>query len=195
LFFHFFLSDTLRKENIELKKYQQKAAAEWKAIEEKAKRDAKIHEFNMDALKTKLIKADHEISNLDEKLLGIFTSRQISKLKAGEKRLMWTEDDIAQSITLYSASAKLYKLLYRKKFPLPAIRTLQKWAQKVDINNGLLKPVFKILSAAKDMSELQKVYILSYDEMIIRKSYCWDKSKDTTLAPHGKVQVAMIRGE
>jgi len=79
------------------------------------------------------------MTNIESKLLEIFSAGQIKKLKQGTKRLNWTEKDIARSITLYSASAKAYKLLRKKMFPLPSVRTLQWWAKKIEISPGILK--------------------------------------------------------
>lgn len=71
-------------------------------------------------------KLSYEIANLKDQLEG-----QINKLKNGARKQKWSENDIAHSITLYSASAKGYKLFEKNNFPLPAIRTLQDWAQKI----------------------------------------------------------------
>lgn len=68
--------------------------------------------------------------NVEVTLSRIFTRGQVNKLmrvdfeqKSSVKK-RWTEADIASSITLYSTSAKAYKLLRKKQFPLPSIRTL-----------------------------------------------------------------------
>lgn len=146
-------------------------------------------------LKDQLQKKEFEIKNIEERLRSIFTEGQINKLKNGARKQKWSENDIAHSITLYSASAKGYKLLKKNNFPLPAIRTLQDWAQKIEISPGILKPVVKILAATKQMSEMEKICVLSFDEMKIRKSYCYDKATDTTLLPANYVQVGMLRGK
>ncbi|XP_058987606.1 uncharacterized protein LOC131806837 [Musca domestica] len=121
-----------------------------------------------------------------------FTKGQTEKLKNGMKKSNWTEEDITQSISLHATSAKLYKLLYRKKFPLPAVRTPQTSAQKMEISRGLIQPVFKVLSASTHLTDKQKICVLSFDEMKVRKIYCYDRSSDTTLAPVTYVQVAML---
>lgn len=108
---------------------------------------------------------------------------------------MWSEADIAQSITWYSASAKTYRFLQRNDFPLPAIRTLQRWAQKIDISPGIILPVIRILTAATHLNEGEKVCVLSFDEMKIKKSFSYDRTSDTTLSPCNYVQVAMLRGK
>ncbi|XP_039954179.1 uncharacterized protein LOC120770648 [Bactrocera tryoni] len=45
-------------------------------------------------------------NNLEQKLRCIFTNCQIEKLRDGNKRRNWKEEDIAKSITLYSTSPK-----------------------------------------------------------------------------------------
>lgn len=132
--------------------------------------------------------------NLEDSLKRLFTKGQIKKLKNGDKRQNFTEEDIAQSITLYSASAKAYKLLRKKHFPLPSVRTLQRWSQKLDMSTGILEPVVKILSAANQMPETEKLCILSFDEMKAKKKYCYDKQTDSLLAPANNIQVALLRG-
>ena len=55
------------------------------------------------------------------------------QVNIGLKRQLWTEKDITRSITLYSASAGAYKLLKKQNFPIPSVRTLQSWAEKLEI--------------------------------------------------------------
>lgn len=71
---------------------------------------------------------------------------------------------------------------------------MQKWAQKIDVSKGILQPVLKIMAACTHMSERQKLAVLCFDEMKIRKTYCYDTSSDSTLAPVSYVQVVMLRG-
>lgn len=139
--------------------------------------------------------------NVEVTLSRIFTRGQVNKLmrvdfeqKSSVKK-RWTEADIASSITLYSTSAKAYKLLRKKQFPLPSIRTLQRWAERLDISSGILQPAVKLLSATSQMSNIQKLCVLSFDEMKVKKRYCYDKPTDSTLAPVNFVQVAMLRGK
>lgn len=187
-------SERLSMENKDLRKAGKKNAAKVKSLEKKMLHEKKVQEYKLDELQMKLKKVSYELENLERKLLAIFTKGQIAKLKSGVKRIRWTEEDVTQGITLYATSAKLYKLLYRKNFPLPAVRTLQTWAQKVNISPGLIEPVFKLLSATTHMTDIDKICVLSFDEAKIRKSYCYDRSSDSTLSPVNYVQVAMIRG-
>jgi len=51
------------------------------------------------------------------------------------------------------------------------------------------------MSAATQLDSAQKVCVLSFDEMKIRKTYCYDRASDSTLHPVNYVQVAMLRGK
>lgn len=80
--------------------------------------------------------------------------------------------DVVRSITLDSFSQKAYKLLLKKGYPLPSFRTLQRWFMKVDIAKGILK----IWSETLKMGMKQKNCVLSFDEMKIKRKYCYDKN-------------------
>lgn len=153
----------------------------------------KKHKSEVSKLKKKFAVSEYRRKTIEEKLKILFTNGQIKKLYKGTKST-WTEEDIAKSVTLYAASAKAYKLMYKRKFPLPHIRTLQRWAEKVNVSRGLIKPVIKILKASSEIDQSKRICVLSFDEMKIRKSFCYDKSSDTTIAPASYVQVAMLRG-
>ena len=165
------------------------------ALEVKLKENEKKYQVKIGKLEKEISSLSFELSNIEDKLRGIFTDGQIKKLKNGNKRLNWTQNDIASSITLFSASSKCYRLLRKKNFPLPAVRTLQHWAEKLDIQPGVLKPVIRLLSETKQMSVLQKLCVFSFDEMKIREAFCYDKKQDTTLSPAKYVQVGMLRGK
>ncbi|XP_037819253.1 THAP domain-containing protein 3-like isoform X2 [Lucilia sericata] len=122
--------ERLRKENYILNENSKKQAAEIKALMKKNEKEHENYEHNLKSLETKLTKTNYELKNLEEKLLGIFTKRQIEKLKVGDKRIVWSEEDLSQGLVLYETSPKLYKLLYSKHFPLPSVRTVQVWRKK-----------------------------------------------------------------
>ncbi|CAD7085347.1 unnamed protein product [Hermetia illucens] len=144
-------------------------------------------------LKDELKKTNIEKNDLETKIRNIFTDGQIKKLKNPEKEVKWCEEDIAKSITVYATGARSYKLLLKKNFPFPSVRTLQRWSQKIDIQPGILKPVLKIMRNA-DLAALEKICVLSFDEMKIKETFCYNQSVDTTLSPAAYVQVAMLRG-
>ena len=54
------------------------------------------------------MQTEYHMKNLEIKLQELFTVGQIIKLKNGTKRLNWSEEDIARSITLYSVPPLIY---------------------------------------------------------------------------------------
>ncbi|XP_017475489.1 PREDICTED: uncharacterized protein LOC108365818 [Rhagoletis zephyria] len=116
----------LLRENAFLKKENQKQKTEIASLQEESELQQKKHAWDMESLQKSLLEVKMDLKNIEDKLAKIFTDGQISKMKKAMKRQTWTEEDIAQSITLYAASPKAYRLLYKQDFPLPGVRTLQR---------------------------------------------------------------------
>lgn len=123
----------------------------------------------------------------------IFTSQQRNKLNNPKKRPRWSIEDISKAIVIHSAGPRAYRLLLKKGYTFPAVSTLRSWLKQIKIAPGILKPVLNIIKL-KDMNTMQKVCILSFDEMKLRKVYLYDKANDETLKPYSYVQVVMLRG-
>lgn len=123
----------------------------------------------------------------------LFSDEQLKKLEGSKARLRWSTEDISKSIVIYSAGPRAYRLLLKKGYPFPAVSTLRSWLRKLKISTGILKQVFNIMKLA-DMSAHEKVCVLSFDEIKIRKVYLYDKVHDETLRPYGYAQVVMLRG-
>lgn len=58
----------------------------------------------------------------------------------------------------------------------------------------MLKSAKKKLTG-EQLSKLEKLCVLSFDETYVSKRICYDKKKEQFLGPHRCVQVAMIRGK
>lgn len=129
-----------------------------------------------------------------ENIIGkVFSSEQLKKLGNSKARLKWSVEDISKSIVIYSAGPRAYRLLLKKGYPFPAVSTLRSWLKKIQIAPGILKGVFNIMKVS-DMSSLDKVCVLSFDEMKITKRYLYDKVNDETLKPNNYAQVVLLRG-
>ncbi|XP_018800928.1 PREDICTED: golgin IMH1-like isoform X2 [Bactrocera latifrons] len=117
----------LRKDNIcqrRINKGLCKKLEKWKRLNiEKDIRYAN----RLSRLNVRLKNKTQECKNLEEKLNSIFTSGQINKMKSLKLNYQWDEEDIAKSLILYRSSGKTYKLLYDNGFPMPSVRTLQRW--------------------------------------------------------------------
>lgn len=122
----------------------------------------------------------------------LFSEEQLKKLE-GVKRLKWSVEDISKAIVLYSASARAYRLLLKKGYPFPAVSSLRLWLKKIKIAPGILTSVFNFMKLS-DMTSMDKICVISFDEMKIKHSYLYDKANDETLKPYSYAQVVMLRG-
>lgn len=124
----------------------------------------------------------------------IFASSQ-EKVLAGFK-VTWPVSDIVKGLSLLSISRKAYRIVRENwQIPLPCERTLQKWLHQYRMTPGILRPVTQLLQdQTADLTQMQKICILSFDEMSICAQVDWDKTTDTIYGPHSKVQVLMASG-
>lgn len=132
-----------------------------------------------------------------EKLLAkVFTPGQIKMLKSGKKTgIKWTVDDIAAAISLRSVSPKAYRYLRKNGFPLPGLSTLRTWANKLNLEEGILNDVMVLMkNKARDFSDLERLTVLSFDEIYISNKICIDKKQQKKLGPHRSCQTVMARG-
>jgi hypothetical protein len=106
----------------------------------------------------------------------MFTPGQIKKLENPLNRPRWSMEDISNAVTIHAAGPRAYRLLIKKKYPLPAISTLRSWCKKIKLVSGVvLKPVLNILKNT-DLNNLEKVCILSFDECKNCRTYLYDKT-------------------
>lgn len=109
------------------------------------------------------------------------------------KRVNWTPAEIINGIRLYSTSSKAYRQRLASNEPLPAVRTLQTWMKKCEIQPGFLKPVFEIMKQ-KSYEDKDKVCVLMADEMKVREVYHYNRATDTLLEPTKYIQTLYVRG-
>lgn len=107
--------------------------------------------------------------------------------------MKWSADDTAHCIAIHSSGPRAYRLLLKKQYPLAAVSTLRAWSKKIQIQPGIITQILNVMKKVQ-MSFKEKLTVLSFDEMIIKKMYLYDKSNDTTLKPANYVQVMMARG-
>ncbi|KAL1488777.1 hypothetical protein ABEB36_014576 [Hypothenemus hampei] len=147
----------------------------------------------IDQLKLRIAEMEREKESDTEALNKIFTKTQIKKIKNRGQRTKWTIEDISKSIVIYSAGARAYRLLLKKGFPFPAVSTLRSWLKNIKMQPGIQKKVFSVIKLL-EMESNEKVCVISFDEMKIRSTYCYDKSNDETVKPKSYVQTIMLRG-
>ncbi|XP_036347511.1 uncharacterized protein LOC118756884 [Rhagoletis pomonella] len=106
--------ETFKRENAHLKKETEKQCTELATLKRESDLQLKRHAWKMESLQKRLDEMAAQMKNVEDALASIFTKGQIAKLKSGSKRRKWAEEDIAKSISLYAASPKAYRLLYKR---------------------------------------------------------------------------------
>nr|CAI5847958.1 unnamed protein product [Callosobruchus analis] len=130
-------------------------------------------------------------------LLKVFTKGQIKKLKcsAKDKRIRWSPEDITSAISLRSVSPKAYRYLKVNNYPLPALSTLRKWVTDFEIQEGFLENVISLMKTkAGDFNPIDRLCVLSLDEMYISKKVDIDKKVEGVVGPHKSCKTVMVRG-
>jgi len=151
-------------------------------------------------LKQQLQKQQCDDSKVNAKIQEIFSpmfsDTQLNALITGEPVRKWSEKDIASAFYMNSLSSKFYEFLRSKKgFPLPCKSTLNLRSNKFPCEPGILDSVLSILKVnSESLTKLEKLAVISLDEMSIKEEWCYDKGKDILYKPHQKVTVVMLHG-
>ncbi|SPP90144.1 blast:Transposable element P transposase [Drosophila guanche] len=134
-----------------------------------------------------------DFKELEISLKTIFTETQINILKSGGKRAVFNATDMSAAICLHTAGPPAYNHLYRKGFPLPSRATLYRWLADVNISTGTLDVVIDLMEN-EEMPEVDKLCVLSFDEMKVAAAFEHDSSADVDYEPSTYVQLAIARG-
>lgn len=156
----------------------------------------KIKTLHSDLESSKILdKNELTVTKIMELMSPAFTRTQIEKLIFNKKKVLWKNEDICRAFTLRYLGKRSYLYLRNElKVPLPAISTLQRWASKLEIRNGLLKQVLQIMKiASTDLEKKEKYIVIMFDEVKIKSVYEYDKKTDRIVGRHNQMQVAMIR--
>uniref|UniRef100_A0A182NSV7 Transposable element P transposase-like RNase H domain-containing protein n=1 Tax=Anopheles dirus TaxID=7168 RepID=A0A182NSV7_9DIPT len=80
-------------------------------------------------------------------------------------------------------------------YPLPSISTLQRYAQKLDLKQGILEDVLDLIgNFSENFHSRDRECVLSFDEMKVSKTLEYDPASDEVIGPHDYMQVVMARG-
>ena len=146
------------------------------------------------ALENDLKKFDQSFQNLYAKFKNLFSKRQVDSILNNQKISRWEDGEILSALHIRYSSIKTYNLL-KSSFPLPSERTLYRWAAKIECPEGYQKIIFDILKMKiENFDESEKLCVIVFDEIEIRKQICYDISNDKLLGPFSKAQVVIIRG-
>lgn len=110
----------------------------------------------------------HGLNLAVENMRKIFTEGQVRKMMGGHN-VNWQWGDIASALVLHQKGPKTYKHLYNMGFPLPSVSSLQRWCSTYDVNEGVLKTAIEFLKNKPELSEEDKICVLTFDELKVRE--------------------------
>ncbi|KAH8392592.1 hypothetical protein KR215_000626, partial [Drosophila sulfurigaster] len=114
-------------------------------------------------------------------------------MRNGGNRTLFKSADMSSAICFHAAGPRAYNHLYRKGFPLPSRATLYRWLTEVQINAGPLDVVIDLMEN-EEMSEVDKLCVLSFDEMKVAEAIEYDSKADVVYEPSNYVHLAIVRG-
>ncbi|KFM70956.1 Transposable element P transposase, partial [Stegodyphus mimosarum] len=144
----------------------------------------------------KFRKKQHRSENLEKRLQHIFTKTQINALLEKKEKIRWTSEDISRCIVIRALSSKSYDFWKEKMgIPLPSTSTLKRWCAKFSCSPGIQSDVLAVMKERCEyLNSVEKICVLSFDEMHIDSKLCYDSKLDQILGPFQKVQFVLIRG-
>lgn len=75
------------------------------------------------------------------------------------------------------------------------LSSLQRWAKNIEMRNGILYDVLKIMKINSDnLQDIEKLTVIMFDEMKIATTMEYDSLKDEVVGPYNQMQVVMARG-
>ncbi|XP_060847209.1 uncharacterized protein LOC132926823 [Rhopalosiphum padi] len=129
-------------------------------------------------------------------LSSVFSQNQLDLMMKKKKKVHWSRDEISKAFTLRYFSKRAY--IYVKNelnYPLPGISSLQRWAKSIDMRNGVLGDVLKIMKLnGEGMQSYEKLTVLMFDEVKVASTLEYDVVRDEVIGPHSQMHVIMARG-
>lgn len=136
----------------------------------------------------------NELEKLETAVLSIFIRGQVRKLCGPDKKMHWAWEDISSAIALHAAGPRAYNHLCKIGFPFPCESTIRKWLQKVTVDDGVLNFSLNVMKSRNEVPVVDRLCILSFDEMRVESVYEYDAISDTVREPCKYVQLAIARG-
>lgn len=140
----------------------------------------RIHKLKNKVILKELINND-SVQELMKNLTPTFAlllQAQIKNFSRKSKGRRWTSEEKIIALRLYKRSPTCYRLM-RRLFCLPAQSTLKTLLGQFDMNAGVNKNIFNILTKfVKRQKSSDNEYVLLFDEMSIKKNLNYNKKKD-----------------
>lgn len=198
---------------------------QYKILERKFEEQKILYERNLQVLKLKLENRDKKLndrfkimSDLRKDLRGmrlrfksinlqhtkvlnvlskVFTKSQVHVLINNKKRpKSWDKESMSTAFSLRYLSRRTYSYLRNHmNYPLPSIKSLQRWASSFDVFSGEFKQVIEIMKIiGEKKTAVSRLTVISFDEVESKKFIEYNVSKDCIMGPHKKIQVVYARG-
>lgn len=121
---------------------------------------------------------------------GMLTKEQVSQAATG-RRIRWPARDVARALGLRCISRKGFNYVSKVlRLPLPSASTLSRRTRSFQIAPGVMDAAASVLEAtAQGMTPLERLCVVSFDEMALDSRICYDGSADQLLAA-SKLQVS-----
>lgn len=138
-------------------------------------------------LQEQLILANEEISRLkhySSVFEGHFSENQQRALLQG-RCAKWFGDDLAKAVTLRCISYKALEFVRNVlKFPIPSDSTIKRRLRQFSVLPGFIELSLSILrTQAPILPDFERNVVLSFDEMKIDSSICFDASEEIISGP------------
>ena len=143
----------------------------------------------------KLRQVERKASKLDKLLkLTAITEKQLSSAESG-RRVQWTAEDVSRALGLRCRGHKAYNYVRQvMHLPLPSDTTLSRWIRAFRVTSGVMEAAVTVLQAAvRGMTPLERLCVISFDEMALDGRLCYDASSDQIISG-SKLQLLMVRG-
>lgn len=126
----------------------------------------------------------------------VLTKNQLDLILKKKKKVVWTTEEISNAFALRCLSQRAYLYVRNTlKYPLPGLSSLRRWASKVNMTQGILKDIIKIMNiSAKKASPIEKLVVLQFDEVKVAYQYEYHKAYDVIMGPFSQMQVVLVRG-
>ncbi|KAK9692944.1 Transposase protein [Popillia japonica] len=96
------------------------------------------------------------------------------------KRSKWTKSEKQLALSLFYKSPSTYSFMIKKlRVSLPSVRTIQSWLQVLNLKTGMKTTLTnKLELKAKSMTEREKMCVVMFDEIILKKELQYNKYQD-----------------
>uniref|UniRef100_A0A182S0E2 THAP-type domain-containing protein n=1 Tax=Anopheles funestus TaxID=62324 RepID=A0A182S0E2_ANOFN len=100
---------------------------------------------------------------------------------------------LKSTLTTNQMDLSSYKYLATDlNYPFPSLSTLQRYARKLNLKQGILDDV--LINITKVLHIRDRECVLSFDEMKVNKVLEYDPASDEVVGPHNYLQMVMARG-